>query len=188
MTIENSLILICIEWFLYGKISTLCALTRTLVTKEIQLFPGLGLYSGIFAMYVQYPQNKSRTASIISYALSFLYVLSTVSAVADLVALIIEIVSNNPIRKKIIFLNLVVQKNSGNPQLTGAFEFHIGILQGTVNGFCDFLAQCILVRILNHCTHQPFIHLNLQRSTVVGSCGVKLSVSLSFLHSWQSHS
>ena len=62
---------------------------------------------------------------------------------------------------------------------------HISIIQTTVNGCCDFLAQCILVR-MNHCTC-PFIDLNLQRSTVVGSCGVKISASRSFLYSWQSH-
>ena len=156
MTIEISLIDLCIEWFLYGKISILCALTCTLV-KEVQLFPGLGLYSGIFAMYLQCPQNKFRTASIIFYALCVLYVLSTVNVVLDLVALIIEIVSNNLICKNIIFLNSIVQtlKNSDNPQLR-VFQFHIGIVQITVNGCCDFLAQCILVRILNHCAYHVF--------------------------------
>jgi hypothetical protein len=32
----------------------------------------------------------------------------------------------------------------------------MSIAQITVNGCCDFLAQCILVRILNHCTYHPF--------------------------------
>jgi hypothetical protein len=90
---------LCIEWFLYGKISVLCALNCTLA-KEVQLFPNLlGLYSGIFAMYLQRPQNKSRTASIIFYALCVLYVLSTANVVIDLVANIpvTEKVSNNSI-------------------------------------------------------------------------------------------
>ena len=158
MTLETSLIELSIEWFLYGKISILCVLTCTLF-KEVQSFPGLGIYSGIFAVYLQRPQNKSGTASIIFYALCVLYVLSTVSALLDLVAGMIEIVSNNSICKNIIFKNSVVQiltENSDNTQLLQSFEFHISIVQGTVSGCCDFLAQSILVRILNHFTYHPF--------------------------------
>ena len=33
--------------------------------------------------------------------------------------------------------------------------FHLSIAQGTLNGCCDFIAQCTLVRI-NHCTYHPF--------------------------------
>jgi hypothetical protein len=103
---------LCIEWFFYGKISILCALTCTLA-KKVQLFPGLGLYSGIFAIYfnrqLEHPQNnlKSKTAaSIVFYALCVLYVLSTFNVVLDLLT-IIEEVSINPICKNIIFLNSV---------------------------------------------------------------------------------
>ena len=71
--------------------------------KEFELFPGLGLYSGIFVMYykLQHPLNKSRTAIIIFYALCVLYILSTVNAVIDLVDITIKMepVSKNPIRK-----------------------------------------------------------------------------------------
>ena len=65
----------------------------------------IGIYSGIFAMYLQRPQNnlKSRTAVIISYALGVLYVLSTVNAVIDFAAITIELepVSKNPICKRV---------------------------------------------------------------------------------------
>ena len=84
-----------------------CALTCT-PAKEVQWFPNLGLYSGIFAMFIQLSQKKSRMASIIFYALCLLYVLSTVIVVLDLVNNIIEAgePSNNPesIRKNIFFL------------------------------------------------------------------------------------
>ena len=44
---------LCLEGFFFGKISVLiCALTFT-VAKEVQLSLGLGIYSGIFAMYLQ---------------------------------------------------------------------------------------------------------------------------------------
>jgi hypothetical protein len=105
-------------------------------------------------MYLQHPQNKSRTASIIFYALCVLYVLSTVNAVLDSVPVITELVSNNPICKNIIFKNSVVEKNYDERQLIGveSFTLHIGIAGTTASGVCDFLAQCVLVRILNHYT------------------------------------
>ena len=76
-------------------------LTCTTLAKEVQSFPGLGLYSGIFAMYLYYSSesNKSRTTTILFYALCLLYVLSTVTVVSDLVSLILQ-VSNIPICTK----------------------------------------------------------------------------------------
>jgi hypothetical protein len=87
---EAYFISIWLEGFLYGKI---CALICTLA-KEFQLFPGLGLYSGIFAMYLQCQSKKSGTAIILFYAVCLLYVLSTATLASDLATLILE-VSNN---------------------------------------------------------------------------------------------
>ena len=45
-----------------------------------------------------------------------------------------------------------------SPQLQIDYQsmlFRIGIVQTAVFGCCDFIAQCILVRI-NHCTYHPF--------------------------------
>ena len=105
---EAIYIALCLEGFLYGKIvSVLCALTWSLqVAKEVQLFPGLGFYSGIFAVYLQCPSKTSRMATIVFYALCLLYVLSTATIVSDLVAFILE-VSNNFICKNIIFSSAV---------------------------------------------------------------------------------
>ena len=36
--------------------------------------------------------------------------------------------------------------------------FRLSIVQGTVNGCCDFIAQCTLVRI-NHCTYHHLSYL-----------------------------
>jgi hypothetical protein len=104
------LLSLCLEGFLYGKISVLCALTCTLakeVQLQVKLFPRSGLYSGIFAIYLQCQSNNptGRTA-IILYALCFLYVLSAVNFVADFVYLTPN-VSNNSICKNIIFLTAV---------------------------------------------------------------------------------
>ena len=89
----------CLEGFFYGRIFILCALTCTLA-KE--LFTGLGIYSGIFVMYLQRPQNKSRTATILFYTLCLLYAMSTAAVVGDLVATILE-VSTDSICKNIFF-------------------------------------------------------------------------------------
>ena len=67
------------------------------VAKEIPLFPGLGIYSGIFDIYLQ-----CRTTTIIFYAPCLLYVLSTATVVCDLLVAIIH-VSNNSICKYTIF-------------------------------------------------------------------------------------
>ena len=96
MITVNDLLPFWLEGFLYGKI---CALT---LVKEVQLLPDPGLYSGIFAIYLQCPSKRSGTALILFYAVCLLYVLSTASFVSDLTALILQ-VSNNSIRKNTIF-------------------------------------------------------------------------------------
>ena len=55
-------------------------------TKQVQLFPALGVYSGIFAIYLQWPSNESRTRTpnVVFYILCILYVLSAVTFVCDL--------------------------------------------------------------------------------------------------------
>ena len=95
-------IALCLEGFLYGN---LCALPCTLrLAKEVQLFPGLGLYSGIFAMYLQCSKKAGRsgTAVVVFYAVCLLYLLSTATFVGDLVSLIFY-VSNNSIICKLPF-------------------------------------------------------------------------------------
>ena len=101
---------LCLEGFLYSKICVLCALTSSCtLAKEVQLFPGLGVYSRLFAICLQCLSKDSRTPSTgigfyyaLSGSLRLLYVLST-TVVSDLVYFIIQ-VSNNSIRKNIIFI------------------------------------------------------------------------------------
>ena len=73
--------------------------------KKVQLFPGLGIYSAIFVIYLHCVllSKESRKTSIIFYALCLLYVLSTAAFVCDLLESLIG-VSNNSISKYIIFL------------------------------------------------------------------------------------
>ena len=178
---EAQFISLCLEWFLYGKISVLCALNCTVtLAKEVQLFPGLGLYSGIFAIYLQCPKKESRSAMFIFYVLCLLYFLSTATVVGDLLGAILAIhvaVSNNSIHslKNMFFLSVMQDALSlqfGIDMLK--MYFRLSFVKAAVIGCCDLIAQFILVRI-NIIIH--FIHLNLRRSTDVGSCGEKISMS-----------
>jgi hypothetical protein len=98
---ELTLINLYLEGFFFGKICVLCALTCTLA-KEVHLFLGLGIYTGIFAIYLQCPSKESRTAIIVFYILCLLYVLSMASITSDTLINILE-VSNNSICKIIIY-------------------------------------------------------------------------------------
>ena len=143
-----------------------------------RLFPDLGIYSGIFVIYLHFALKDSRTTTIVFYALCLLYVLSTVTVVCDLLSSIIDsdAVSNNSICKIIISLLVMLMRLNTLPvqfqiDLQSRSLYRITIVQGTVIGCCDVIAQCTLVRI-NHYIYHLFY---LQRSTVVGSCGVKIS-------------
>ena len=109
---------LCLEWFFYGKISILWALTCTVtLAKEVQLFLGLGIYSGILVIYLQCQKKDSRTATIVFYALCLLYVLSTATVVCDLALYVVSrigpdalvVVSNNSVcNLKSIFLSVML--------------------------------------------------------------------------------
>ena len=108
-------------------------------------------------MYLQCPSKTFGTATILFYALCLLYVLSTATIVSDLVAFILE-VSNNSICKNFIFLSSVQSRiRTLSPQLQIDLQpifLRLLIVQTIATGCCDFLAQCILVRI-SHCTNHP---------------------------------
>ena len=161
---ELNVLFMCIEGFLHGMISVLCAFTCTLA-KEVQSFSGLGIYSGIFAIYYLQCQvsklskdSESRTTTAVFYALCLLYILSTVTIASDLLIYIIA-VSNNYICMNIIFLSVTMQMRIElNHDITNTLPaqlqldidlqsmlFRASILQGIAYGCCDFIAQCTLV-------------------------------------------
>ena len=95
---EGAFVGVCLEGFLYGKmIPVLCALTCTHAREpNYWLFPGLGLYSGVFAMYLHWTsENSTGRTPTIFYALCVLYILSTVTVVGDLLQNIFLNVSTN---------------------------------------------------------------------------------------------
>jgi hypothetical protein len=113
-------------------------------------------------MYLQCPLKESRTAFILFYALCLLYVLSTVTIVCDLADYILQ-VSKNSICKNIFFISVVQLRSlTLSPQLQSDSQsvlYRLLIVQTTASGLCDFIAQCIIVRI-NHCTYHPFYSPN----------------------------
>ena len=88
------------------------------------------------------------------YALCLLYILSTVDFVSDALTLILA-VSNNSICKNIFLLSvaqsriraLSLQHQVGSKHIL----FRLFTIQTIASGCCDFIAQCIIVRI-NYCT------------------------------------
>jgi hypothetical protein len=86
----------CVEGFLFGNISVLRlrALNCTLA-EEVRLFLDLGIYSGIFAIYLQCPSKESRTAIILFYVFCLLYVLSMADVACDLLQIILAVSINS---------------------------------------------------------------------------------------------
>ena len=86
-----------LEAFFYGTISVL-PLFFPQVAKVVGHLPVSGLYSGIFAMYLQHHASRkdaSKTADIVFYALCLLYLLSVATIASDLVDFLIEDVWKN---------------------------------------------------------------------------------------------
>jgi hypothetical protein len=182
--VELDVVDLCLEGFFFGKISVLCALNYTLA-KEVQSFlgRGLGIYSGIFAMYLQCPLKESRTANIVFYVLCLLYVLSMANVASDLLELILD-VSNNSTICKIFIMQMRIGALSHqlqNASLSIKYRFYI--VQVIANGSCDFIAQGILVRI-NHCTYHPFYSPNsskIFRCWIVWGKDIRVVIIPSFL-------
>ena len=86
----------CLEGFLYGKILP-WFVPLLLVTKQVQLFPAVGVYSGIFAIYLQSPSNASRTrmANIVFYIICLLYAFCSATVVMDLLYFILGVSKKN---------------------------------------------------------------------------------------------
>ena len=157
--------------------------------KEVRLFPDLGIYSGIFAIYLQFASNDSRTKTIIFYALCLLYILSTATIVSDLLSYLVDSdVSNNSIFKNIIYLSVMLMRLNTLPvQLqidlqSESILFRIAIVQITLSGCCDLIAQCILVRI-NHCTYLFYSPKSSQiyRCWIVWGKNIRVVIFPSFL-------
>ena len=146
----------CLEYFLFGKIFVLCALTCTLAKVVDQLLLVLGVYSGIFAIYLQCPSKESRTAIIVFYVLCRLYVLSAATVVCDLLNTLFFVSKQQSILSiRISFLIFVMQMRISTLPFHNSIDwqsmlFRTEIVEITIYGCCDFIVQCIMVCI-KHC-------------------------------------
>ena len=130
----------CLEGFFFGTISVSC---QAQVAKVVQHFPIPGLYSGIFAMYLQHhgsPQRTEKTKSILFYALSVVYTLSATTIITDILVFSWPGAVSMNYHGCLIFLKLVVQSVE--------VVYHLQIIQGIAFAFCDFIAQSVLVRTI----------------------------------------
>jgi len=109
-------------------------------------------------MYLQCPSKESRTAIIVFYVLCLLYVLSMVTFASDLLGSVYVLEVSNNSTCNIIIMQMRIGALS--PQLqfgSQSLPFRFDIIQVISNGSCDFIAQCILVRINHwHRTYHPF--------------------------------
>ena len=81
---------ICLAGFLFGTISV-CFTIATPLAKAC-LPPSSGLYSGIFALYLQCYASRTDTAKanyILFYSLCFLYMLSVATIGFDIVSFVV---------------------------------------------------------------------------------------------------
>ena len=117
------------------------------LAKAVQPLPILGLYSGIFGMYLQHSgsqQSTYRAKNILFYALWVLYALSTATIIIDILGFawpLADAVSMDDHGCLTLF-QLVVQ-NYQNMEIA----YHLEIIEVTVFACCDFIAQLILVRM-----------------------------------------
>jgi hypothetical protein len=171
-----------LEWFLFGKISVLFALT-CMLAKEVQFFLGLGIYSGIFAIYLQCPLKESRTANVVFYVLCLLYVLSMATVVFDLLETIFHVSNNSICKITIMQMRIGALSPQDQKNDSQSMAFHINIVQTVANGSCDFIAQCILVRI-NHRAYHSFYSpksSKIFRCWIVWGKDIRVAIIPSFL-------
>src|ERR1700735_865771 len=74
---------LCLEGFFFRTISVNC---QAQDAKAVPHCPILGLYSGIFAIYLQHHQSTAQGKSILFYALSVLYALTAATIIIETVA------------------------------------------------------------------------------------------------------
>ena len=135
-----------VEGFLFGKIvySGIVSPPLSFLKLSQNYTPGLGIYSAMFAMYLQYEGSKKPTdkrTTIVFYSLCTLYALSSAVFTIDIAETVL-LVSKISVRDHNLFS---CYQSSG---YTSAVFYKSAIISSTmISGCCDFLAQSILVRV-----------------------------------------
>ena len=108
-----------------------------------------GIYSGIFATYLQYQisvKSVNKRPTIIFCSLCILYVLSVIIVSMD-ISQFVHYVSKNLLTNRqpfFFFLSFFSQARSGS-KIKMLYPTHMS--SAMLSGCCDFIAQSILVRI-----------------------------------------
>ena len=134
-----------LEGFLFGTISVL-QLSSCWNSSTISLS---GLYSGIFALYLQYHSSQrdadTKRKKIVFYALWMLYVLSATIIILDNTSLLFLEVRMTTLSNFVLIS--VVHWQSFSRINTVQWQRGFTIARGTASGCCRFIAQFTLVRI-----------------------------------------
>ena len=109
-----------------------------------------GLYSGIFAIYLQHrgsQQGTNRANNILFYALWVLYALTTATFIVDMLELhwIIDMTVSMDYHRFLNLFRLILQ--------TIEILYHLQIIEVTLFALCDVIAQTILVRTTDNGYH-----------------------------------
>src|ERR1700735_3102039 len=83
----------CLGGFFFGTLSAFhLSRLKSEASKAVKHYPVPGLYSGIFALYLQYhgsQKGTNKTRNILLYTLSVLYILSVTTIVLHITEIVI---------------------------------------------------------------------------------------------------
>ena len=168
-----------LQGFFFGTISVN---SQAQVAKAVQHCPIPGIYSGIFAMYLQHHESQKGTdkaKNILFYAICVLYALSVVDNIMDLILNWAQVSLDD--HCCLTLFQLVLQ----NIEIP-----YCAVIQSTVFACCDFIAQSILVRTTgnaHHLFHSSNCSKDISLLDCVGlqhsCCDFSLILSISLLRS-----
>ena len=123
---------------------------KLLLAKAVQCCAIPGLYSGIFAIYLQHrgsQQSTDRTKNILFYALWVLYASTTATIIVDVLELylIIDMTVSVYDHRFLNLFQLILQ----NVETV----YHLDIIDVTLFALCDVISQSILVRPTGNVYH-----------------------------------
>ena len=148
---------LCLPWTLSGRVLLWYDICQPMMPKLLKLFiiyliPNptiiLGLYSGIFAIYLVHHGSRQSTdkgKNIIFYALCVLYALTAATIMVDVLIFFWRGPVSMDDHGCLILFWLVVQ--------TLGIAYHLAIIEVTLFACCDFIAQSILVRTTGNAYH-----------------------------------
>ena len=149
------------------------------VSKVVEHWAILGLYSGIFAMYLQHcgsqqSTDRANSKNILFYALWGLYALTAATIIIEMLQFCWnDSVSMDDYHCSTSLLQLILQ----NVEIL----YHLEIIEITLFGFCDVIAQSILVRQLAMAIIIHLIVQKIYRCWIVWGYNIRVVIIPAFL-------